>query len=70
MGLLQISNREVGVSSPREARLVRATLSSLMQKKALVLSLGVMVAQQTLALLVLVRIKEGQRIAIGAEKRP
>lgn len=61
MGLLQISNREVGVYHPRGARLVRATLSSLMQKKALVLSLGVMVAQRILDSLVLVRTKEGQR---------
>lgn len=69
MGLLQISNREVGVSHPHGARLVRATLILLMQKKALVLSLGVMVAQQTLALLVIVRVNEGQRIAIGAVER-
>lgn len=61
MGLLQISNREVGVYHPRGARLVRATLSSLMRKKALVLSLGVMVAQRILDSLVLVRTKEGQR---------
>ena len=53
---------------PRGARLVRATLSSLMRKKALVLSLGVMVAQQTLALLVIVRPNEGQR-NISAERR-
>lgn len=64
MGLLQISNREVGVYHPRGARLVRATLSSLMQKKALVLSLGVRVAQRILDSLVLVQIREGQRIEV------
>ena len=69
MGLLQISNREVVVQALRETQLVSTTLRSLMQKKVLVLSLGVMVAQQTLALLVLVRPKEGQRIAIGAVER-
>ena len=69
MGLLQISNREVGVYHPHGARLVRATLSSLMQKKALVLSSGVRVAQRILDSLDLVPIREGQRKAIGAVER-
>ena len=66
MGLLQISNREVVVQALRETQLVSTTLRSLMQKKVLVLSLGVMVAQRILDSLVLVQIREGQRIAIGA----